>query len=99
VLDEVIKQELLEKLDRLPLEGQREVLKFVQVMSARAAATGDFWAPPPHLEALAAQQGVSPIQSLAELTADFWPEDESADDFIASVRQWRREDTSEAPHA
>lgn len=40
---------------------------------------------------LAAEQGVRPIGDLSELAGDFWPEDESIDDFIATVREWRRE--------
>jgi hypothetical protein len=42
------------------------------------------------LEELAADQGVKPIASIDDLRADFWPEDESIDDFIAAVREWRR---------
>jgi hypothetical protein len=42
-------------------------------------------------EAKAAEQGVKPIRSIDELRADFWPEDESIDDLLAAVRQWRRE--------
>lgn len=41
--------------------------------------------------ALAAEQGVRPLGNLNELAGDFWPEDESVDDFIAAVREWRRE--------
>jgi hypothetical protein len=33
---------------------------------------------------------VKPIASIDDLRADFWPEDESIDDFIAAVREWRR---------
>lgn len=33
-----------------------------------------------------------PVQSLDELWGDFWPEDESVDDFIDTVRQWRKDD-------
>jgi hypothetical protein len=33
-----------------------------------------------------------PVQKLEELYGDFWPEDESVDDFIDAVQQWRRED-------
>jgi len=42
-------------------------------------------------EALAAQQRVRPIDNPQELFADFWPEDETADQFNQAVRQWRRE--------
>ena len=43
------------------------------------------------LESLAAQQGVSAVSDFDSLLGDFWPEEESADQFIASVREWRRE--------
>lgn len=38
---------------------------------------------------LAAQQGVAPVQDIDELVGDFWPEDESADEFLATIRAWR----------
>lgn len=43
------------------------------------------------LEALAAEQGVKPIGNPNDLVAAFWPEDETADDFVQAVRQWRKE--------
>jgi hypothetical protein len=43
------------------------------------------------LESLAAQQGVSAVSDFDSLLGDFWPEEESADQFIASVREWHRE--------
>ena len=49
-----------------------------------------FW-DPVDLETLAAQQGVKPMTNFEDLLGDFWPEDETADEFIAAVRQWRRE--------
>ncbi len=42
------------------------------------------------LERLAAEQGVKPIVDLALLRADFWPKDESVDDFVQGVREGRR---------
>ncbi len=41
---------------------------------------------------LAEAQGVKPIQTLDDLWGDFWPEDESIDDFITLIQQWRHED-------
>lgn len=40
---------------------------------------------------LASEQVAHPITDFDRLLGDFWPEDESADEFIAAVRQWRRE--------
>jgi hypothetical protein len=45
----------------------------------------------PDLDALAEAQGVSPIGDIDELVADFWPEDDSAEDFMVAVRKWRDE--------
>ncbi len=42
-----------------------------------------------HLEELAAEQGVQPMTDL--LKADFWPEDESVDDFVRTIRERRRD--------
>jgi hypothetical protein len=49
----------------------------------------------PDLDALAIAQGVRPIEDIDELVADFWPEDESVEDFIAAVRRWRYEGDSQ----
>jgi hypothetical protein len=45
----------------------------------------------PDLDSLAEAQGVSPIGDIDELVADFWPEDEDIEDFMAAVRRWRAE--------
>ena len=38
------------------------------------------------------QQRSAKIQQLEDLQGDFWPEDESVDEFIEAVRRWRHED-------
>lgn len=43
------------------------------------------------LATLAAQQGIKPISDFDSLFGDFWPEDESIDAFIATIREWRTE--------
>ena len=41
---------------------------------------------------LAEEQGVKPLDMDAVLAkADFWPEDESIDEFIATIAEWRSE--------
>jgi predicted HTH domain antitoxin len=57
------------------------------------AVSGDAFYSQPHgvLGTLAAEQGVRPVRRFEDLLGDFWPEDESADDFITAIRQWRRE--------
>lgn len=46
---------------------------------------------PEALRKIVLASGVRPIQSVADLVADFWPEDESADDVIGGIRRWRHE--------
>lgn len=46
---------------------------------------------PSDIYGLAQQQGVEPIKSMDALKADFWPEEESVDDFIKTIRTWRDE--------
>jgi hypothetical protein len=41
---------------------------------------------------LARQQGVKPVKSIKELQGDFWPEDESVDEFLELVRAIRHQD-------
>jgi transcriptional regulator with XRE-family HTH domain len=43
------------------------------------------------VEMLAKEQGVKPITDFNSLLGDFWPEDESIEDFIKTIRQWRDE--------
>lgn len=57
----------------------------------------DFW----HdlsFEDLVNMQGTAPVLDATELQADFWPEDERIDDFLAALDEWRgrtRDDSRE----
>lgn len=50
-----------------------------------------FFKPHKRLEVLIQEQGLMPLKDMKELEAGFWPEDESIDDFVNTVRLWRRE--------
>ncbi|HUG15147.1 MAG TPA: hypothetical protein VMM78_09020 [Thermomicrobiales bacterium] len=58
-----------------------------RVMTGRAF----FGSPGTSLEALAKQQGVKPVARFDDLLGDFWPEDESGDEFLATLKEWRSE--------
>jgi hypothetical protein len=47
-------------------------------------------------EELAAQQGVAPVDDFEALLGARLPEDESAEEFSTSLREWRREGTRPA---
>jgi hypothetical protein len=51
-------------------------------------------ADPPVVAALAAEQGVRPIEDIEELGGDFWPEDESTEELLATLRAWREDETA-----
>jgi hypothetical protein len=45
------------------------------------------------VETLARKQGVGPFNfAAARQLGKFWPEDESVDDFVTTVRRWRDEE-------
>jgi hypothetical protein len=43
----------------------------------------------PSVEQLMAEQGTGPITDIASLRGDFWPEEESIEDFLAALHEWR----------
>ncbi len=52
-----------------------------------------FWQPKPLDYYL---QNQKPVRNIADLDTDFWPEDESIDDFVKFIRQQRREDAEQS---
>ncbi len=49
----------------------------------------------PTIDELARRQGVVPVMDPDVLLGDFWPEDESIDDFLAARRVWSKEGARE----
>ena len=46
----------------------------------------------PSIEELVAEQGTQFRADPAELLGDFWPEDESIEDFLKALHEWRGHD-------
>jgi hypothetical protein len=46
----------------------------------------------PSIEELIADQGTSLPSDPSELLGDFWPEDESIEDFLRALHEWRGHD-------
>jgi hypothetical protein len=92
-----------EELARVTIEealAQPEKASFAAGEGIPPATTGpgrviheaiDFWKGATIAE-LAKMQDARPVRSLDDLWGNFWPENESVDAFIASIRQWRRGD-------
>jgi len=63
-----------------------------QELDVRNPASYDFFETV-DVETLAKQQGVGPLDfAKARRLGRFWPQDESIDDFVATVRRWRDEE-------
>ncbi len=71
---------------RLSPAEQLELIQALSQALLRQYRAPETDAIPPHVRRTA------PVTDLAELAADFWPADESADAINASIAQQRRED-------
>jgi hypothetical protein len=74
-----VRDTLMSVVDELSVDRMAEGLEFALFMKARQAQQ---------------RSGCEPVQRVEDLWGDFWPEDESVDDFISAVRRWRREDVT-----
>ena len=74
-----VKDTLMSVVNELSVDHMKQVLEFALFVKERQTQ---------QLYGNAAR----PVQRLEDLWADFWPEDESVDNFIDAVRRWRRED-------
>jgi hypothetical protein len=43
----------------------------------------------PSVDQLMAEHGTGPIADVSVLHGDFWPEEESVEDFLDTLREWR----------
>lgn len=43
----------------------------------------------PSVEQLMTEQGTGPVTDISVLYGDFWPEEESLDDFLETLHEWR----------
>lgn len=43
----------------------------------------------PSIEQLMVEQGTGPITDVSVLHGAFWPEEESVEEFVATIRKWR----------
>jgi hypothetical protein len=67
------------------------VSEFLQLKYQITRSTGDFWGPQ-SVEELVRAQNRQPVTNIADLAADIWPEQETADDIIEYLYQQRQED-------
>jgi hypothetical protein len=74
-----IEERILEAVGELPVSRRIQVLDFALFLQTREGQQGQ-------------AQVAQPVVRLEDLYGDFWPDDEPIDEFINTVRQWRKED-------
>jgi hypothetical protein len=67
------------------------VSEFLQRKVQQTLPVVDFWNPQP-IEEIARAQNKPPVTDISDLAADFWPEQETADQVIEYIYQQRQED-------
>ena len=77
---------------REQVELIRAVSQFLYQSYQTELSSVDFWRPKP-IEDIAQAQQTPVIQDISTLEADFWPEEETADEFIEFVYRQRQEDS------
>ncbi len=85
--------EVLEKALALPLADQRRLVFTLSAAPAFETQNGDeYLTPRERLERMVIAQGKKPL-NFAELRrlGEFLPEDESVDDLVNAIREWRRD--------
>ncbi|QTA79833.1 Uncharacterized protein dnl_21150 [Desulfonema limicola] len=88
-------QPLIKTVKGLPFPDQlqilREITKSMSVSWKKPDTQDDFWYPKTIEQHLKANP-VDAVKDINDLTGDFWPEDESADDFIKYTYGQRSKD-------
>jgi len=96
-------QRVIETVRAFPISDQIEVLQAIsenlQRNNTLEISSTEFWQSR-SIEELARLQSAPVITDIGALAADFWPDDESADEFNNYVNERRRADHSHLlPHA
>lgn len=93
--EKVSLDQVLHLVEQLPADEQEQL----RVKLNRKAAKQSPSVAEPHpfldwqidIDSLAAQQGVPEGATLESLKGDFWPAGEDLDEFVTTLRQWRRD--------
>ncbi|HEX4950069.1 MAG TPA: hypothetical protein VFZ34_25610 [Blastocatellia bacterium] len=76
-------EEIIAEVRALP---QVEQQRLREILNAEASR----FDPAQRIRELVAEQGTRPL-NFDEMLGDFWPEEESMDEFLATLREWRSE--------
>ena len=86
----MINQELLlNELRQVPEPMAKEALDFIRFLKMQRESQKASFYTKSDLDSLATQQGVKPVTNFEDILGDFWPKDESIDEFVTTLRAWR----------
>lgn len=85
------REQLHQLIDQLSEAEAGEILALLRGRRSAAVPYDSLSADTPDPGAIMRPQQPQVVTNLEDWRADFWPEDESADDVIAAVREWRSE--------
>lgn len=76
-------ENIIAEVKALPFAEQKRLREILNAEANR-------FDPAKRIEQLVAEQGTRPLD-FEEMLGNFWPEEESADEFLAALREWRNE--------
>ena len=69
--------------------AEKNIQRETPAVGNRPADVGHSATGHPSFAQLMAQQGAGPITDISVLRGDFWPEEESIEEFLATLYEWR----------
>ena len=69
--------------------AEKDIQRETPAIDRRPADAGYSAARHPSFAQLMTEQGTGPITDVSELHGDFWPEEESIEEFLATLYEWR----------
>lgn len=85
-------QSIISQAQRLSDTEQRELIAAISVsLQRRYSRSSDFWVTK-SISELADEQQINTLESIANLKAKFWPDEDSIDEFNQFIRQQRQDD-------
>lgn len=80
---------LVHVIEQLSESHIQQVISFVNFLKTKEEMDEEKFYANLDLDPMALQQQVKPIADLQELNGTFWPEAETVEDFVATLREWR----------
>ena len=86
-------QALLSEAQELTAAEQMELIaRLTELLNSEESAKNSFWQATP-LSQLIANSAAKPVESFKDLQSEFWPENETADEFLSTLASQRKEDS------